>query len=401
VIASTSKYLLAFRQRHVFNPAAIAAVVMSIAVPSAFPGWWVGTPWLMPVTVVAAFVILYRTRHLSLGIVFAVVATVTVAAASAANGSDVSTALVNALGSTPVIFFAGFMLSEPLTLPPRRWQQLVEAVLVGVLFGMPLHFGPVYGSYELALVVGNLLAFLVGQRRGIRLTFVGRKRLTPTTWELSFRPQRPVAYAAGQYMELSLPHAKADLRGQRRVFSIASAVSPGAPDEPDLVRFGLKTATPSSSFKTALLGLEPGDTLRGTGVGGDFVLPGDAARPLLLVAGGIGITPFASQLPAAAERDVVLVYSVSSPDEIAYRDVLARAGVRILLVSPTDPGALPADWTYAGPGPLSEEHLELHVPDAARRHAYVSGSPRLVHEVRRTLRRSGVRRITTDAFSGY
>ncbi|HEY0273932.1 MAG TPA: HipA N-terminal domain-containing protein, partial [Chitinophaga sp.] len=35
-----------------------------------------------------------------------------------------------------------------------------------------------------------------------------------------------------------------------------------------------------------------------TGLGGDFLLPADRARPLLLIAGGIGITPFAAQLAA-------------------------------------------------------------------------------------------------------
>ncbi|MCU1528840.1 MAG: hypothetical protein JWP75_2603 [Frondihabitans sp.] len=401
VIASASKYLLAVRRRHVFNPAALAAVVISIALPSAFPGWWVGSPWILPIVVVAAFVVLFRTRHLTVGIVFAIVATLTVAIASIAYGSSTSIALSNALESTPVIFFAGFMLSEPLTLPPRRWQQLAEAVLVGLLFGIPFHFGPVYGTYELALVIANLLAFAAGQRRGIRLAYVGRTQLTPTSWELSFRPAKPVSFGAGQYMELSLPHARADVRGQRRTFSV---VSP--PAEPDIVKFGLKVAEPSSSFKSALLALAPGDTVAGTSVGGDFLLPRDTSAPLLLFAGGIGITPFVSQLAhlraTGDDRDVVLVYSVSSPDETAYVDTLAGGRTRVLLMAPTAPTApLPAGWDYIGPGPVTRSTVDRAVADAASRHAFVSGPPRLVREVRRILRHAGVRSVTTDAFSGY
>lgn len=400
VIASASKYLLAFRGRHIFNPAAIAAVVMSIAVPTAFPTWWVGAPSILPIVVVAAVVILHRTRNLTMGAVFFVVATAGTALAGASNGSTPSVALMNALVSSPIVFFAGFMLTEPLTLPPRRWQRLALAVLVGALFSLPFHAGPVYGTYELALVVGNLAAFAVGQRRAVRLRLLGRKQLTPTSYELEFRAGRPVRFAAGQYMELSLPHAKADVRGQRRVFSIASG---GA--APGVVTFGLKTAVPSSSFKTALLDLEPGAEISATSVGGDFTLPRDASRKLLLVAGGIGITPFMSHLHSLAaardDRDVVLIYSVPSVDEIAYRDELAALGTKVVVLSPDAAGILPDGWVHAGKGPLTQALLEAHVPDAAARYGYVSGAPRMIHPVRNVLRRAGVRRVTTDAFSGY
>ncbi|AMM18842.1 hypothetical protein AX769_00145 [Frondihabitans sp. PAMC 28766] len=308
VIASVSKYVLAGRGRHIFNPAAVAAVVMSIAVPSVFPSWWVGAPWILPVVVIVAFVILHRTRHLSMGIVFFVVATAVVTLESMSNGSTSSMALQNALLSSPVVFFAGIMLSEPLTLPPRRWQQLVLAVVVGVLFGVPFHFGRVFGTYELALVIGNLLAFFAGQRGGIRLAFAGRRQLTPNTWELSFTPRRPVRFAAGQFMELSLPHAKADVRGQRRTFSIAS----GAQDH-DVVRFGLTTSVPSSSFKTALLSLEPGTEIAATSVGGDFTLPLDSSRALLLVAGGIGITPSSASCSSCAQPPTPATSCCSTP----------------------------------------------------------------------------------------
>ena len=104
-------------------------------------------------------------------------------------------------------------------------------------------------------------------------------------------------------MELALPHAKTDARGWRRVFSIASA--PGA----DRVRFAIRMPERTSSFKAAMLELEPGTVVTGTSVSGDFVLPKDAAKPLLLVAAGIGITPFISQLEhltaTGEKRDIV------------------------------------------------------------------------------------------------
>ncbi|WP_239451879.1 hypothetical protein [Frondihabitans sp. PAMC 28766] len=97
----------------------------------------------------------------------------------------------------------------------------------------------------------------------------------------------------------------------------------------------------------------------------------------------------------------MLLYSVPSADEPAYRDELAALGVRVLLLAPSEPATLPEGWTYVGSGHVTEHLVQSSVGDAASRHAYVSGPPRLVHEVRRVLRRSGVRHVTSDAFAGY
>jgi ferredoxin-NADP reductase len=398
LIASASKYLLAIRRRHIFNPAAIGAVVVSVLQLN-FAAWWIATPWLLPVTAVAALLILYRTHRLTMGLTFVAIAAALITYTGVSNGTALLPALGTAFSSYPIVFLAGFMLSEPLTLPPRRWQQLALAAVVAVLLWVPFSVGPFYTSPELALVVGNLLAFTVGQRRGIRMSYLGRTALTPTSWEFEFRPLRPLRFAAGQYMELSLPHTNADPRGLRRIFSISSA-----PGDRDVVRFGMRVPEVSSSFKRAILELTPGDTVTATSIGGDFVLPRDTARPLLFVAGGIGITPFVSHLSQLAatgeQRDVVLVYSSSSADEVAYVERLSGAS-RVLLVSPTPPDDLPPNVTWLGAGPLTGELLLAAVPDAQVRDAFVSGAPHVVHTLRTALRRAGVRRVKADYFSGY
>ena len=153
--------------------------------------------------------------------------------------------------------------------------------------------------------------------------------MTPTTTEFSFRPERPVRFSAGQYLELHLPHSRtlgrADGKGRRRVFSLTSAPGSG------LVTIGAGTAEPVSSAKRSLLALQPGDELTATTVGGDFVLPRSKA-PVLLIAAGIGITPFLAQLAAGAarDRDAVLLYLARSAAELAYAEQLERSGARIL-----------------------------------------------------------------------
>jgi ferredoxin-NADP reductase len=397
VVAVAGKYLLAVRGRHIFNPAALGAFVVGLT-GLTFSFWWVGTPFLLPFVAVGGFLVLWRTRRLPLALVFLVVAAANITVRYSAGGLGVGDALQLAVLSSPIVFFACFMLDEPLTLPPRRWQQLLEAVVVGLLFQLGFSVGNFTSTPELALLIGNLLAFFFGQRRGIRLDFLGRSQLTPTSWQFEFRPHAPVRFLPGQFMELSLPHGKTDARGWRRVFSIASA--PGGE-----IRFGMRLPERSSSFKAALLALQPGAVVTGTSVGGDFLLPKDPARPLLLVAAGIGITPFVSQLEhlsaTGEKRDIVLLYSVATPDDIAFGEVLRGAGCRVVVLSPTRPAELPAGWSWAGEGALTADMIRREVPDAASRATYLSGPPELVAGLERALHADGVKWIVTDVFIGY
>lgn len=395
LLAIASKYLLAFRGRHVFNPAAVGAFAIGFTGLS-FGAWWPGNPWMLPFVVLAAFLILFRTRRLPMGGVYVVTGLVVAAAQYALFGLGPVAGLQYAATQSALWFFVGFMLTEPLTLPPRRWQQLVYAGIAAVLYFAVFHLGPLYNSPEFALLVVNLLAFLVGQRRGIRLEFAGRRQLSPSSWEFDFRPLKPVAFRPGQFMELTLPHGKSDARGTRRVFSIASA---GA----ETLRFGIRLPEKASSFKRALLDLQPGARVSATSVGGDFLLPKDSTRPLLLVAGGIGITPFIGHLEqiAGQKRDVVVVYAVSSLDDLAYAEQLRAAGCRVAIASSERPEELPVGWTWIGPERLSGESLLAAVPDAARRTVYLSGPPSMVAALRSPLRRAGARRIHTDVFVGY
>lgn len=404
VIASASKYLIAVRGRHVFNPAAVGILVVTLLAFGPLPefsyaAWWLGTPYLALPVAIAAFAILYRTQRLTLGLVFLAVVTASVVLRYVLGGDSALDALSYVFLSSPYLFFAGFMLSEPLTLPPRRWQQLAEAVIVGLVATVPFSIGLVGNSPQLALLVGNLLAFALGQRRAIRLEHLGKTAIGPAEWELAFQPARAVRFVPGQYIELTIPHSS-DFRGTRRYFSISSAPTAEGP-----LTVAISTPERSSSFKRALLELEPGAEVRATGVGGDFTLPASTGTPLLLVAGGIGITPFASQLAHAhslgERRDAVVVYQSSSTGDLPYAPLLAASGARVVLFAPAAPSPLPAGWTYAGEGRVDGERLLQEVPDAARRRAYISGPPALVASLRAELRSQGVRRVRSDYFSGY
>jgi len=410
VLANASKYVFAWRGRHVLNPAAAGAFLVFLVqdvvgrdAPIA-PTWWIAAEKLLPFVAFGAFLVLWRTRRLDIGALFIALAGVLVIwGLDAGFGSPFESALKTMAYSYPIVFLAGFMLSEPLTLPPRRKQQLVVAAVTALIFAYPtvisvftksppnLHeLGP---TPELSLLIGNLVAFAFARRRGFSLELVSRRQLTPETHELTFRPKHPVAFIPGQYAELTVPHSGPDSRGSRRTFSISSP-----PNADGHVSIALRVPEKSSTFKRALLDLEPGHTVHGTGVGGDFVLPPDSGVPLLLVAGGIGVTPFLSQLRHHSGRDAVLVYGVSSPTEVPFVDELAN--MVVVLVGPSRPDGLPPGWRFVEAPFLSADLIATAVPDLAKRRAYVSGPPAMVNAVRAGLakRCAGIK---TDYFTGY
>lgn len=412
-LANASKYVLALRRRHIFNPAAAGVVATLIVaeladVPIAdrlLSTWWVASEPLLPFVAVAALVVLRRTRRLGVGVTFVVAGAAFLMIGLASAGTGTVEALRLALTSYPLVFLGGFMLSEPLTLPPRRWQQVLIAVLAGFVFSWPVFSGAflsaplnlwVFDStQELSLLVANAVAFGFGQRGGIRLQLVRRRELPGGVWAFDFEPLRPVRFVPGQYLELHLPHVRPDRRGVRRVFSIASPPADG------VITVAVRLPEEPSSYKRALVELEPGTVVTATGVAGDFILPADADTPLVLVAGGIGITPFLSHLGhEGADRDVVLVYGVPDGNQVAFRDELVDCGVPVVLVSPNAPDALPAGWIHVAAPSIRAEDLPVAVADLGQRVAYVSGPPAMVHSVHRSLR-PHVSASRTDYFSGY
>ena len=237
----------------------------------------------------------------------------------------------------------------------------------------------------------------------MRLTLEKRADLTPTVRELTFRAARPVSFVPGQYLELDVPHRHPDARGTRREFSIASA-----PEDLPLLRIAFRepvgaAAKPPSSYKRALAEVADGGALAVTGVWGDFVLPKKTHAPILMVAAGIGITPFAAQLRhqrlSGEDRDVVLVYVASEASELAFREDLEASGVPVVVFTRDRPSDLPARWTWAQGVRLDAAGLQQMVPDLEGRHAYISGPPALIADLAPALEKA--RSITTDAFSGY
>ncbi len=401
-LAMSAKYVFAFHKKHLFNPAAISAVIMGIVL-NAGVTWWVGTLVLIPSTAVLGLLLLRRTRRFSLFGSFAATAVVTILGLGLLRGQNVMDLLSQLVTSWPIFFFGCIMLTEPLTMPPTSRLRLMFGVLIGLLFGSQTHLGPVYSSPELALVIGNIFAFFVSPKDKISLTLVKSELLAPNICEVTFRPDRKVHFEAGQYLELTLAHQQPDSRGIRRYFTMTSS-----PTDPDL-RIAFKFYDQSSTYKRALLAMKVGESTVASPVIGDFTLPTDSAAKLVFIAGGIGVTPFRSILQYLIDlqqtRDIVLIYASHSPAEFVYQDFLAKAvqklGIKVIYTI-IDQMAVPANWT-GQVGRITPEMITTLIPDFKLRGYYFSGPPAMIANFTQVVTGLGVSRtqIKSDAFSGY
>ncbi len=385
LVAMASKYVLAWKKKHVFNPAAVAAVVMGFTPFAAI--WWVASPKLFWLVLIMGFLLVRKTRRFS--IVFASWLGFFITYFLAFRPEDPLNAVAQAFLSWPILFFSTVMLTEPSTLPPKQWQRLTEGFVIGLFLGNPLHvFGNLFTTPELMLCLGNIYSFFMGLKMKAKMALVEAKQLASDAVEFAFRPDRKLSFEAGQYLEWSLPHDPQDQRGIRRYFTVSSA------PQDELVKVGVRFSEKSSTFKKYLKNLKQGDWLYAGNTTGDFTLPAKQQK-LGFVAGGIGITPFMSMIREAVMQnrklDAVLFYANKS-DDVPYRAELDEAQQKIGL-----------KVVYVIDGMITPELLHQHAADTKGRRWYLSGPNAMVDAYKALIKKEGVSpfRIRTDYFPGY
>src|SRR4051812_35792521 len=130
---------------------------------------------------------------------------------------------------------------------------------------------------------------------------------------------------------------------------------------------------------------------------GDFTERSRRREKVLLVAGGIGITPVRALLERM-NGDVVAIYRALTPEDIVFArelDELQRTrGVAVHYV-------IGDHATPEGRDLLSPEHLGELVPDLAEREVYLCGPPAMTNATKKRLRAAGVprRRLHVERFA--
>jgi ferredoxin-NADP reductase len=400
ILAVGSKYVLAWHRKHIFNPAAFGAFAVGI-LGLVHATWWAGSAAMLPFTVIVGLLIVRKMRKFYMFGAFVAASIIMLLAVGIHNDRTLTTVLWQAIASGPLIFLGTVMLTEPSTTPPRVSQQLIYGIVVGVVFTSQLNWGILSTTPALALLIGNILAYVGSSKSKVRLKLQQIQQLSAQVYDFTFVPERPIQHLPGQYMEWTLPVSHADNRGNRRTFTIASS-----PTE-NVVHLGAKFYEPSSSFKKVLRTLQPGDYIQGGQIAGSFTLPTDASQKMVWIAGGIGITPFRSMLAYLIDkqekRDIVIFYAVAKPEEVSYQEVCKAAeayGVKTIPVLGSD--IVPADWR-GKTGFITKDMIMQEVPDYQQRTFYLSGPNAMVEHYKDAVRGMHIpkRCIKTDYFSGY
>jgi predicted ferric reductase len=137
-----------------------------------------------------------------------------------------------------------------------------------------------------------------------------------------------------------------------------------------------------------LAGVRPGTRVLAEGPFGVFTESARRRRDkVLLIAGGIGITPVRS-LVERMRGDVVVVYRALTDDDLILKDELDDLARRNCLAVQYVVG----DHRGEGARLLSPGHLLELVPDAAERDVFLCGPPAMTEAIGRNLRAAGVPR---------
>lgn len=399
LLAVASKYLLAIRKIHVFNPAAFSAYVVgaSLLAP-AF--WWIGSPSLVPVTLIVGLLIARKIHRFDLFFSTILASSITAIIYGLTIDVGILEALRYHLLSGPAIFFAAVMVTEPLTSPPRRWQRIIYGASIGVISVLPIGRGILFTTPELTLLLANGAVFFLGLKRRLVIPLLEKKEVAKDVFEFTFKKPQGVTFTAGQYLEWVLPHTSADDRGIKRYFTIASS-----PTE-DTIKLGVKIPEKPSSFKKHLANLKKGDVIFASQLAGDFILPKKEEHPLVFIAGGIGITPFRSMIKELIDtkqkKDITLFYTAKKEDEFAYTDLFEEAksvGVTLVHVVTDKENT---NWK-GEKGFITEDMLGEYVKNMHACAYYISGPPPMVHAYKSLVLKQGVprKKIHTDYFPGY
>jgi ferredoxin-NADP reductase len=191
-------------------------------------------------------------------------------------------------------------------------------------------------------------------------------------------------WVAGQNQAYILPQAGETEDENQRWFTISSPPSAGT--------INISTRISDSAFKQALDALQPGDMIERHTINGSFTWEDESDEQVVLVAAGIGITPFHSILlerhAVGKSLNATLIH-FNRDEQIPFQAELEQ----ILEQHPE------LTIRYVT-GPVTAEKILELAPQAKEHVTYLSGPEAMVMAVGTELSKQGVT-VKQDEFPGY
>jgi len=207
----------------------------------------------------------------------------------------------------------------------------------------------------------------------------------------------PFNFLPGQFLTFS---AMIDEKPIRRSYTIASS-----PAQCDYVEITVKREEQGAESRYLHDHVAVGDHLDVSGPSGVFTFTGKETDSVVLISGGVGITPMMCVLRYLTDcgypGDIFFIHGARTAQDFIFREELEYLQKRHdnthLTVTIAD--SEDASWTGAK-GQISKELIMQAVPEIARRRVHVCGPPAMMEAVKAKLVELGVPKdkIKTEAF---
>ena len=207
----------------------------------------------------------------------------------------------------------------------------------------------------------------------------------------------PFSFVPGQFLNTTFGIGGARMN---RSYSISSS-----PTQDDYVDLTVQREPRGAVSRHTNDLLKVGDQIEVSGPVGKFTFAGTEADSIVLIAGGVGITPMMSVARYLTARawagDIFLIYACRTPADFIFASELAalqRVNPKLhVVVTMSRPEG--TDWQ--GPrGRITKELLTQTVPDLASRRIHLCGPPLMMEATKAILTALGVaaEQLKTEAF---
>lgn len=207
----------------------------------------------------------------------------------------------------------------------------------------------------------------------------------------------PFIHLPGQFVNVD---AEIEGKSVKRSYTIASS-----PTQRRYIELTIKREEKGAMSRYMHDRLKVGDEVSVAGPAGFFTFTGAEAKDVVLIAGGVGITPMMSVLRYLADcdwpGDIFFIYGCRTTNDFIFADELAYLQKRLpnLQVVATMTRTQGSPWTGAR-GRITRSLIEEAIPNVAGRRVHLCGPPVMMGFVKGILRELGTppEQIKTEAF---
>lgn len=192
----------------------------------------------------------------------------------------------------------------------------------------------------------------------------------------------PFNFLPGQFLTFTVsPHGRA----VKRSYTIASS-----PTHRDFCEVTVKHEEQGLVSSYLNNCVHEGELLQVTGPSGKFTFVGEDADSIVLIGGGVGVTPMMSVIRYLSDRswpgDIFFIYGCKSDGEVIFREEIEYLQRRYsnLHVTLVASEVSSSDWPYAI-GRITTEILANAVPELPLRHIHLCGPKSMMESVKQML----------------